>query len=109
MGTSVVKVRHRQPAKGADRPEPKGHAGWLVGCQHRRRWHKGPPDYRTQPPHPPLHIGKTGKPHPPIRLSTWDNRVSPIRPTVATRWYPDRKEGHDGGGRGTAEQAKAAL
>jgi hypothetical protein len=45
----------------------------------------------------------------PIRLSTLDNRVSPIRPTVATRWYPDRKEGHDGGGRGTAEQAKAAL
>src|SRR3954468_9901213 len=45
----------------------------------------------------------------PIRLSTLDNRVSPIRPTVARRWYPDRKEGHDGGGRGTAEQAKAAL
>ena len=45
----------------------------------------------------------------PIRLSTLDNRVSPIRPTVATRWYPDREEGHDGGGRGTAEQAKVAL
>src|SRR4051794_36624822 len=45
----------------------------------------------------------------PIRLSTLDNRVSPIRPTVATRWYPDRKEGHGGGGRGTVEQAKAAL
>jgi len=45
----------------------------------------------------------------PIRLSTLDNRVSPIRPAVAMRWYPDRKEGHDGGGRGTAEQAKAAL
>src|SRR5215207_9357180 len=36
-------------------------------------------------------------------------RNLPIRPTVATRWYPDRKEGHDGGGRGTAEQAKVAL
>ena len=45
----------------------------------------------------------------PICISTLDNRVSPIRPTVATRWYPDRKEGHGGGGRGTAEQAKAAL
>jgi len=43
-----------------------------------------------------------------IRFSTLDNRVSPTRP-VAARRYPDRKEGHGGGGRGTAEQAKAAL
>jgi hypothetical protein len=44
----------------------------------------------------------------PIRVSTLDNRVSPTRP-VAARWrYPDRKGGDGGGGRGTAEQAKAA-
>jgi len=45
----------------------------------------------------------------PIRFSTLDNRVSPTRPVAARRRYPDRKEGHGGGGRGTAEQAKAAL
>jgi len=45
----------------------------------------------------------------PIRISTLDNRVSPTRPAAARRRYPDRKEGHGGGGRGTAEQAKAAL
>ena len=45
----------------------------------------------------------------PIRISTLDNRVSPTRPAVVRRRYPDRKEGHGGGGRGTAEQAKAAL
>ena len=45
----------------------------------------------------------------PIRLSTLDNRVSPTRPAAARRRYPDRKEGDGGGGRGTAEQAKAAL
>jgi len=45
----------------------------------------------------------------PIRISTLDNRVSPTRPVAARRRYPDRKEGHGGGGRGTAEQAKAAL
>ncbi len=45
----------------------------------------------------------------PIRFSTLDNRVSPIRP-AAVRWrYPDRKGGDGGGGRGAAEQAKAAL
>ena len=43
----------------------------------------------------------------PIRISTLDNRVSPTRP--AARRCPDRKEGRSGGGRGTAEQAKAAL
>jgi len=51
----------------------------------------------------------------PIRISTLDNGVSPTRPAASnqevrrTRRYPDRKEGHGGGGRGTAEQAKAAL
>jgi len=51
----------------------------------------------------------------PIRISTLDNRVSPTRLAASnqevrrTRRYPDRKEGHGGGGRGTAEQAKAAL
>src|SRR3954471_4332973 len=45
----------------------------------------------------------------PIRLSTLDNRVSPTRPVAARRRYSDRKEGDGGGGRGTAEQAKAAL
>ncbi len=51
----------------------------------------------------------------PIRISTLDNRVSPTRSAASnqevrrTRRYPDRKEGHGGGGRGTAEQAKAAL
>jgi hypothetical protein len=44
-----------------------------------------------------------------IRISTLDNRVSPTRPAAARRRYPDRKEGHGGGGRGAAEQAKAAL
>src|SRR3954451_11492674 len=29
----------------------------------RRRWHRDPPDYRTQPPHPYLPIGQQGKPH----------------------------------------------
>jgi len=43
----------------------------------------------------------------PIRISTLDNKVSPTRP--AARRYPDRKEGHGGGGRGMAEQAKAVL
>src|ERR1700712_4184532 len=59
----MVKVRHLKPAKGADRPEPKWHAGRLVGWSRRRRWHRAPPDYRTQPPHPHLHIGQQGKPH----------------------------------------------
>jgi hypothetical protein len=44
----------------------------------------------------------------PIRFSPLDNRVSPIRPVAARRRYPDRKGGDGGGGRGTAEQAKAA-
>src|SRR5688572_27844140 len=43
----------------------------------------------------------------PIRLSALDNRVSPTRP--AARRYSDRKEGDGGGGRGTAEKAKAIL
>jgi hypothetical protein len=43
----------------------------------------------------------------PIRISPSGNRVSPTRP--AARRYPDRKEGHGGGGKGAAEQAKAAL
>ncbi len=45
----------------------------------------------------------------PIRLSTLDNRVSPTRSVAARRRSPDRKGGDGGGGRGTAEQAKAAL
>ena len=45
----------------------------------------------------------------PIRISTLDNRVSPTRPAAIRRRYPDRKEGHGGGGRGTAEEAKAVL
>src|SRR4051794_12227593 len=45
----------------------------------------------------------------PIRVSPLDNRVSPTRPVAARRRYPDRKGGHGGGGRGAAEQAKAAL
>lgn len=45
----------------------------------------------------------------PIRFSTLDNRVSPTRPVTARWRYPDRKGGDGGGGRGTAEQAKAAL
>jgi hypothetical protein len=45
----------------------------------------------------------------PIRLSPLDNRVSPTRSVAARRRYPNRKEGDGGGGRGTAEQAKAAL
>jgi len=44
-----------------------------------------------------------------IRFSPSGNRVSPTRPAVARRRYPDREEGHGGGGRGAAEQAKAAL
>jgi hypothetical protein len=44
----------------------------------------------------------------PIRLSTLDNRVSPTRPAAARRRYPDREGGDGEGGRGTAEQAKAA-
>ena len=44
-----------------------------------------------------------------IRFSTLDNRVSPTCPAAVRRRYPDRKEGHGGGGRGTAEQAKAVL
>ena len=44
-----------------------------------------------------------------IRISALDNRVSPTRPVVVRRRYPDRKEGHGGGGRGAAEQAKAVL
>jgi hypothetical protein len=45
----------------------------------------------------------------PIRISPLDNRVSPTRPAAAKRRYPDRKGGDGGGGRGTAEQAKAVL
>src|SRR5687767_6722139 len=45
----------------------------------------------------------------PIRISALDNRVSPTRPVAARRRYPDRKGGYGGGGRGAAEQAKAAL
>ncbi len=45
----------------------------------------------------------------PIRLSTLDNRVSPTRSVAARRRYPNRKGGDGGGGRGTAEQAKAVL
>jgi hypothetical protein len=45
----------------------------------------------------------------PIRVSTLDNRVSPTRPVTARWRYPDRKGGDGGGGRGTAEKAKAAL
>jgi hypothetical protein len=44
-----------------------------------------------------------------IRFSPSGNRVSPTRPAAARRRYPDREEGHGGGGRGAAEQAKAAL
>ena len=45
----------------------------------------------------------------PVRVSTLDNRVSPTRPAAARRRCPDRKGGDGGGGRGAAEQAKAAL
>jgi hypothetical protein len=45
----------------------------------------------------------------PVRLSPLDNRVSPTRPVVVRRRYPDRKGGDGGGGRGAAEQAKAVL
>jgi hypothetical protein len=45
----------------------------------------------------------------PIHLSPLDNRVSPTRPVATRRRYPDRKGGDGGGGRGEAEQAKAAL
>jgi hypothetical protein len=45
----------------------------------------------------------------PIRVSTLNNRVSPTRPVTARWRYPDRKEGDGGGGKGTAEKAKAAL
>jgi hypothetical protein len=44
----------------------------------------------------------------PIRVSPLDNRVSPTRPVTARRRYPDREGGDGGGGRGAAEQAKAA-
>src|SRR3954447_9523411 len=63
----MVKVRDPKPAKSADRPGPKWHAGRLVDWNRRRRWHRDPPDYRTQPPHPRLHIGQQGKPHSPRR------------------------------------------
>ena len=77
----MVKVRHRQPAKGADRPAPKGHGssiGTLDDGGTRTR--------RT--------IGRS------LRLSALDNRVSPTRPVAARRRYSDRKEGDGGGGRG---------
>ena len=45
----------------------------------------------------------------PVRVSTLDNRVSPTRSVAARRRSPGRKGGDGGGGRGTAEQAKAAL
>jgi hypothetical protein len=45
----------------------------------------------------------------PIRFSTLDNRVSPTRSVAARRRYPNRKGGDGGGGRGTAEEAKAVL
>ena len=45
----------------------------------------------------------------PVRISTSGNRVSPIRPAAARRRDPDREERDGGGGRGAAEQAKAAL
>jgi hypothetical protein len=45
----------------------------------------------------------------PIRISPLDNRVSPTRPAAARRRYLDRKGGDGGGGRGTAEKAKAVL
>src|SRR4051794_13301377 len=61
----MVKVRHREPAKGADRPAPKWHAGRLVDWNCRRRWPGAPPDYRVQPPHPRLHMEQQGKPHSP--------------------------------------------
>src|SRR3954451_13205973 len=79
----MVKVRNREPAKGADRPEPKGHGssiGTLDDGGTRTR--------RT--------IGRSR----PIRLSTLDNRVSPTRPVAARRRYSDRKEGDGRGGRG---------
>src|SRR3954471_14340358 len=63
----MVKVCYPEPAKGADRPSHKRHAGRIVEWNPRRRWHHDPPDYRTQPPHPPLHIGQQGKPHSPRR------------------------------------------
>src|SRR3954452_7978638 len=63
----MVKVRHRGPAKGADRPGPKGHG--IVDWNPRRRWRQDPPDYRTQPPHPSLHIGQQGKPHSPRHIA----------------------------------------
>src|SRR3954452_2748852 len=66
-GTPVVKVRHREPAKGADRPEPKWHAGRIVEWNPRRRSHRDPPAYRAKPPHPLFPIGQQGKPHSPRR------------------------------------------
>src|SRR5215213_9491675 len=45
----------------------------------------------------------------PVHISPLDNRVSPTRPVAARRRYPDCKGGDGGGGRGEAEQAKAAL
>jgi len=46
----------------------------------------------------------------PIRISVLNNRVSPIRPAAARRRYPDRKEGHDGGGRnGGASEGRPVM
>src|SRR4051812_34964071 len=80
----------RQPAKGADRPEPKGHG--IVDWNPRRRWRQDP-------------IGRSR----PIRLSTLDNRVSPTRPVAARRRYSDRKEGDGGGGRGCRRKRKPSC
>src|SRR4051794_26827186 len=88
----MVKVRNREPAKGADRPEPKGHGssiGTLDDGGTRTR--------RT--------IGRSR----PIRLSTLDNRVSPTRPVAARRRYSDRKEGDGGGGRGCRRKRKPSC
>src|SRR3954469_9321661 len=88
----MVKVRNREPAKGADRPEPKGHGssiGTLDDGGTRTR--------RT--------IGRSR----PIRLSTLDNRVSPTRPVAARRRYSDRKEGDGGGGRGFRRKRKPSC
>ena len=53
-----------QPAKGADRPEPKRACGSDRRLEASTTVAPGPPpDYRAQPPHPPLHIGQQGKPH----------------------------------------------
>src|SRR5215204_4105037 len=60
----------------------------------RRRWHRDPPDFRAQPPHPPLPIGQQGKPHSPRRYEAMVSRPQ------GRGWRR---------GRGAAEQAKAAL